>query len=140
MLNFEKITGQMIDQTPMKQFHKQARDIFNCVNSHVDTKKPKYIKFFVFRFMLLRVLKRSPKDQDPAVCRLEIENIGAAQYEKAPTTVISIEDMKVKALMDTGAEFSCIRPDLRENSVCILTVVNPSNILTFMVSRTKHSV
>lgn len=37
--------------------------------------------------------------------------IGAMNHEKAPTTVILIEQRKVKALMDTGAEISCIRPD-----------------------------
>ncbi|CAO3696318.1 unnamed protein product [Umbelopsis ramanniana] len=37
--------------------------------------------------------------------------IGAMNHEKAPTTVIPIEQRKAKALMDTGAEISCIRPD-----------------------------
>jgi hypothetical protein len=52
------------------------------------------------------------KWQDPSVCRVEIENVGAAHYEKAPTATIPIKKKEVKALMDTGAEISCILPEI----------------------------
>jgi hypothetical protein len=42
---------------------------------------------------------------------MDIENINAAHYEKAPTTVNPIKKRRIQALMDTGAEISCIRPD-----------------------------
>ncbi|KAG2172107.1 hypothetical protein INT44_004729 [Umbelopsis vinacea] len=52
------------------------------------------------------------KWQDPSVCRVEVENVGAAHYEKAPTATIPIKKKEVKALLDTGAEISCILPEI----------------------------